>query len=147
VQELRCVLAVEAVSSAWESHAVGAPAPDFVNAAVLVRTSLARADLSGLLKRIEDSLGRAHGTSALVAIDLDLLVFDHEVQCLDLWSLAYRAVPVAELLPDLRCPRTGEPLSIAAARHAAEGTIWPRPDILAAAARPRMSRTGAENSS
>ena len=36
----------------------------------------------------------------------------------DLWSQAYRAVPVAELLPDLCCPSTGESLSHAATRFA-----------------------------
>ena len=45
VQRLRLVFPVQAVSSAWQSPAVGVEASDYVNAALLVQTTLAKHDL------------------------------------------------------------------------------------------------------
>ena len=129
---LRRVVRVEAVSTAWESPAVGSNnGPDYVNAALVVRTLLSKEGLTARLKRIEDTLGRvrASGQSARLTIDIDLVVFDGEVLEDDLWSQVYRAMPVAELLPDLNCPSTGEPLFRVAARLAGASPIRPRPDI------------------
>ncbi len=53
-----------------------------------------------------------------MTIDIDIVVFDREILECDLWSQAYRAVPVAELMPDLCCPSTGESLAHAATRLA-----------------------------
>ncbi|MFO0889563.1 MAG: 2-amino-4-hydroxy-6-hydroxymethyldihydropteridine diphosphokinase [Isosphaeraceae bacterium] len=147
LNRLRRRVAVEGVSGAWQSAAVGIASPDFVNAAALVRTALGSGELARLLKQIENDLGRTHGDARnLVQIDLDLLVYDDQVLRDDLWDLAYRAVPVAELLPDLTGPGTRERLCLAAARLAAPGAIRPRPDILLDAA-PRTSRAGARGSS
>jgi 2-amino-4-hydroxy-6-hydroxymethyldihydropteridine diphosphokinase len=135
VRGLRRVVVVESVSSAWESPAVGVPAPDFVNAAMLVRSTGSETELVSLLKRLENGMGRARGSPSMrVVIDLDLLVFEDDVRRSELWSLPYRAVPAAELLPGLRCPETGETLSQAAARHLAACVIWSRPDVLLDAA-------------
>ena len=98
------------------------------------------------LKEIEAELGRVRHQepSALVSIDIDLLVFDREFAADDLWSLAYRAVPIAELLPDLRCPSTGETVVQAANRLANSSPITARPEIFA---RSRWSRTFRTNPS
>ncbi len=66
-----------------------------------------------------------------LTIDIDLLVYDLEFVEDDLWSQAYRAMPVAELLPDLRCPATGETVLHAANRLAGSSPITPRPEIFA----------------
>jgi 2-amino-4-hydroxy-6-hydroxymethyldihydropteridine diphosphokinase len=139
--------AVEAVSTAWESPAVGSDGPDYVNAALLVRTPLSKEMLGSRLKEIENELGRLRPrdrpAAVRLTIDIDMVVFDREVLEDDLWSEAYRAVPVAELLPDLCCPTTGESLSHAASRLAGGRAIKPRPEILTASLWPGTSRTGA----
>jgi 2-amino-4-hydroxy-6-hydroxymethyldihydropteridine diphosphokinase len=135
VRRLRLLVSVEAVSTAWQSPAVGVEASDYVNAALLVETALAKHELIALLKRVESELGRTRMFGGVcVPIDIDLLAFDGTPQRTDLWDLAYRAVPVAELLPDLASPLTGEPLSAAAARLSAETPIRPRPDVFRTAA-------------
>jgi 2-amino-4-hydroxy-6-hydroxymethyldihydropteridine diphosphokinase len=141
VQRLRLLFPVQAVSSAWQSQAVGVEASDYVNAALLVRTTLAKHDLIALLKRAEYDLGRTRilGESTHVPIDIDLLVFDGVVQKADMWDLAYRAIPVAELLPDLASPESGESLSAAASRLSSETRIDNRPDILRDATRPVLA--------
>jgi 2-amino-4-hydroxy-6-hydroxymethyldihydropteridine diphosphokinase len=133
IKRLRTAVTVEAVSTAWESPAVGCDGPDYVNAALLVRTPLSQEALSTTLKQIEVQLGRHRlgGRPAdRLTIDIDMVVFDREIIEDDLWSQAYRAVPTAELMPDLCCPATGESLSQAAARLACTLIIKPRPEIL-----------------
>ena len=56
-----------------------------------------------------------------------------------MWDLAYRAIPVAELVPDLTSPVTGEPLSVAASRLSSQTRIVSRSDILGAAIRPQIA--------
>ena len=56
-----------------------------------------------------------------------------------MWDLAYRAIPVAELLPDLASPVSGESLSAAASRLSSETRIRTRPDILRVATRPVLA--------
>jgi 2-amino-4-hydroxy-6-hydroxymethyldihydropteridine diphosphokinase len=131
---------VEAVSTAWESAAVGSDGPDYVNAAVLVRTSMSRDGLTALVKAIEEEMGRGPGRPARLTIDIDIVVLDGEILEDDLWSQAYRAVPVGELLPDLCCPATGEPLWRAAVRLAGTTAIRPRCEILPGPPRSAMSR-------
>ena len=143
IRRLRRAVAVEAVSSAWESPALDGDGPDYINAALLVRTPQSKEWLMARLKEIENELGRTrnHRRPARLTIDIDLLVFDREFLEDDLWSRAYRAVPVAELLPDLCCPSTGETMSLAASRLAGSSPIQPRPENLAGSPRTGTSRT------
>ena len=145
IRKLRAEFIVDAVSSAWESPAMGdfsAPAglsgtitsglPNYVNAALLVRTRSTKNDLVETLKRIENELGRERSDTTIkpVTIDIDLLLFDGVILKKDLWTLAYRAMPVAELLPSLASPETSEPIWKAAHRLATEIRILPRFDLL-----------------
>ncbi len=123
---------VEAVSTAWESPAVGSGGSDYLNAASLIRTRSSKGELTLQLKRNVAELGRpcTAGTSARVAIDIDLLLFDGEVLNPDLWAQAHLSVPVAEILPDLACASCGETLAQAARRLATTTPIRPRPEVL-----------------
>ena len=137
IRKIHSEFMIDAVSAAWESAAVGdfasiARSPDYVNAAILVRTTSTRNEFVATTKRIENELGRVRldGPNTQVTIDIDLLLFDGVVIKTDLWTLAYRAIPVAELLPSLPSPETSEPLWKAAHRLAAETRILPRFDML-----------------
>ena len=148
IRKLCRSVAVEAVSTAWESPAVSQDGPDYINAALLVRTAQSKEWLMARLKEIENELGRArnHRRPDRLTIDIDMLVFDREFLEDDLWSQAYRAVPVAELLPDLCCPSTGESLSHAASRLAGSSPIKPRPENLAGSPRTGTSQTNPTSS-
>ncbi len=148
LRRLRRAVTVEAVSTAWESPAVGSDGPDYVNAALLVRTPLPRQGLLARLKSIEDQLGRVRtrGRPVQLTIDIDIVIFDGEVLEDDLWGQAFRAMPVAELLPDLCRPSSREPLLHVATRLAGATPIRPRPDILPGPPRTRTSRTRAADS-
>jgi 2-amino-4-hydroxy-6-hydroxymethyldihydropteridine diphosphokinase len=143
IRRLRRAVAIDAISTAWQTPAVGVDGPDYINAALLVRTPQSKDLLIARLKAIESELGRVrgHGPAELVAIDIDLLVYDLDFAEDDLWTQVYRATPVAELLPDLCCPATGQSVSDAANRLAGCLPITPRPDIFSSSRRTAQPRT------
>ena len=107
---------VEAVSSTYETEPVGEvlDQPDFLNAAIRVRTALEAEQLLDLCKRVEAHLGRAldaprHSPRPL---DVDLLLLG-DLECeTDRLTLPHREVrsrrfvlvPLLELDPDLALP-------------------------------------------
>jgi len=111
---------VREVSTCYESASIGGPpdAPDFLNAAVLVTTSLAPEELRGALHSIEDKLGRERSDDpdAPRTSDLDIIYYDDLVEDFDGWSIpdpeaetvAHIAVPVAEAAPRLVHPVSGK---------------------------------------
>jgi 2-amino-4-hydroxy-6-hydroxymethyldihydropteridine diphosphokinase len=108
-------------SSVWQTAAVGSDGPDFLNMAVLIATDLEAEELKmQVLRPLEASMGRVRSAdkNAPRPIDLDVIVFDGKTVDGLLWKHAYRAVPVAELLPDLRSD-SGETLKQAAERLSA----------------------------
>ena len=109
-------LVVEATSSLYETEPVGEvlDQPDFLNAAVRVRTALDPEELLDLCKAIEADHGRAlggprHGPRP---IDIDLLLLgDAEMRTErltlphpEVTSRRFVLAPLLELDPDLRLP-------------------------------------------
>lgn len=109
-------LTAEAVSSAWETEPVGEilDQPDFLNAAIRVRTELEPEDLLDLLKLVEAELGRETGLPrhSPRVIDIDLLLMgdlEYESDRLRLphretTSRRFVLAPLLELDPDLALP-------------------------------------------
>lgn len=107
---------VDAVSSAYETEPVGEilDQPDFLNAAIRIRTSLAPEELLDQLKAIEADLGRQLGVPrhSPRIIDIDLLLFGELELETDRLRLPHREVasrrfvlvPLLELDPDLATP-------------------------------------------
>ena len=107
---------VEAVSSLYETEPVGEflDQPDFLNAAVRVRTSLGAEELLDLCKAIEAEHGRAFGgpRHGPRPIDLDLLLLDNLELRTERLTLPHPEVasrrfvlaPLLELDPGLRLP-------------------------------------------
>jgi 2-amino-4-hydroxy-6-hydroxymethyldihydropteridine diphosphokinase len=109
------------LSAVYASPAVGpAGQPDFVNAAVLLETSLAPDVLRRRLRRLEADMGRVRTGDRFAPrpIDLDLVLYNDLVSLEpalplpdpDLLERAYLAVTIAELDPARPHPVTGEPL-------------------------------------
>jgi 2-amino-4-hydroxy-6-hydroxymethyldihydropteridine diphosphokinase len=117
IEDLRAQgVAVDAASSLYETEPVGEflDQPDFLNAAVQVRTSLDPEELLDRCKAIEDEHGRAsasprHGPRP---IDIDLLLLG-EIEMSterltlphpEVTSRRFVLVPLLELDPELRLP-------------------------------------------
>ena len=126
-------LTIEAVSSAWESPPVGADGPDFINAALTISTQLSPNELkSRVIRPIEAQLGRKRTKDKFAPrpIDIDILVYGPKIVEKELWDCAYLAIPVAELLPDLKSFLTGETLEQASLRLSTITPIHQRLDVL-----------------
>lgn len=107
---------VEAASSLYETEAVGEilEQPDFLNAAVRVRTGLEAEELLAVCKAIEAELGRMFGgpRHGPRPIDLDLLLLGELELRTDrltlphpeLTSRRFVLVPLLELDPELELP-------------------------------------------
>ena len=109
-------LEVEATSSVWETEPVGEilDQPDFLNAAVRVRTDLEPEQLLDLLKEIETEHGRDSGRvrHAPRELDIDLLLVEGLEYESERLRLPHREVttrrfvlaPLLELDPELCLP-------------------------------------------
>lgn len=132
---------VQAASPVYRSAAVDSPgASDFHNAAVSLTTDLTPAVLKHeILRPLEAALGRRRNAlkSAPRSIDLDLVLFgslilDDDEAGLhlphpDLLTMAYVAVPCADVAPEMRHPLSGETLASIARRLASSSEVrWVR---------------------
>ena len=133
IQMLTDYGSVLAVSGVWESHAVGAEGPNFLNASVLLETAIAPDELKDKLARpIETAMGRVRteDKNAPRPIDIDVMLVDGQPSNLDRWDNAFVLLPIAELLPDAPHPISGEPMHTAAARARRTTWIIERPGLL-----------------
>jgi 2-amino-4-hydroxy-6-hydroxymethyldihydropteridine diphosphokinase len=123
----------------------GPPQPDYLNAAALVRYEGEPEALLGALLAIEERLGRRRGGERFGprAIDLDILwiegeAVDTEVLVVPhprLLERAFALVPLLELVPEARDPRTGRLLAESPLAQGAqsESVIRPTSDALLSA--------------
>jgi 2-amino-4-hydroxy-6-hydroxymethyldihydropteridine diphosphokinase len=132
LDHLRSQCMILAVSNAWENAAIGSSGPNFLNLAILINTSLSASKLkANILVPLETLLGRVKSAdkNSPRVIDLDIIIFDNEVQDNNLWSRLYIALPISELLPDFINPANGKTLSeIADSLHKTQWAII-QPDI------------------
>lgn len=115
---LRQHVVVLAVSPVYETAPVGDGNRNYLNAAVVIETQLDAVSLKeSILRPIEQSLGRDR-TSHLVAIDLDIVLFNQEQFTMgkrqipdpDLYEHAFIAIPLADIAPNYVHPITGDSL-------------------------------------
>jgi 2-amino-4-hydroxy-6-hydroxymethyldihydropteridine diphosphokinase len=109
---------VQRVSSIYETEPVGyEQQPLFLNLVCQVSTALLPEELLGLLKEIEDSMGRKPSfRNAPRPIDIDILFYDDvvlesqelTVPHLRLTERAFVLVPLAEIAPELVHPVSGK---------------------------------------
>lgn len=110
---------VRAVSACYDSPSVGGPpdAPDFLNAAVHITTTLDPESLRVVLREIEEALGRVRTTdpNSPRTIDLDIVYYGDLARQFDGWSIpdpnaetaAHVALPIAEIVPRWVHPESG----------------------------------------
>lgn len=135
---------VTAFSQVFETAPVGLEdQPHFLNAAALVETVLGAAEFrETVLSRIERELGRIRTSdkNAPRTIDADIVLFnravldldeDHHIPDPDLVKFPHVALPVADLVPEMLHPETGEPLGEIAARLVRQQRVAliARPDV------------------
>lgn len=110
VDLLSKLVEIKKASRVWRTEAVGSDGPDFLNASVLIKTSLnAESIRNNLINPIETKLNRIRTADKYAprTIDLDLIIFNGEVLDKDVWNKLFVALPVSEIIPDLK-PESGE---------------------------------------
>lgn len=100
------------VSHWYVSAAVGFEAAPYWNSMVSLLTSLDSAALKQRLRLIEDETGRVRrdasgAKSKIVTLDLDIVAYAGQIVEAELFEQAHLVVPLADLYPDWRDPRTG----------------------------------------
>ncbi|HEX7540792.1 MAG TPA: 2-amino-4-hydroxy-6-hydroxymethyldihydropteridine diphosphokinase [Anaerolineales bacterium] len=132
IDQLQNQLTILRISGVWETPPVGSMGPNFLNAALLAQTPLEQKTLKfQILTPLEAKMGRVRSAdkNAPRPIDLDIILFDGLILDPTLWHFAHRAVPVAEIQPDI-CSEAGETLKDVAAKFMSEGSIRLRPDVV-----------------
>ncbi|WP_019012161.1 2-amino-4-hydroxy-6-hydroxymethyldihydropteridine diphosphokinase [Deinococcus aquatilis] len=125
--ELARLGAVTAVSALYRTAPVGGPAgqPDYLNAALSLRTQLGAPDLLAALHDIEARAGRERRERwEARTLDLDLILYGDLVihtPALTLphpraWERAFVLAPLADLGPQRRHPETGQTVAAALVR-------------------------------
>jgi len=133
IRRLRVYGELRAISSVWESHAVGSDGPDFLNVCVGFVAPLDGAHLKqNILQSIETGLGRAKtaNRNAPRTIDIDIMMEDNQPLNLERWNHAFVLMPMAELKPDLPHPISGRRLAEEAMEVQSSTWIQRRPDVL-----------------
>lgn len=133
---LKQLVRVEGISTVWETPAVGSAGPNFLNLAVQIRSVLQPDALKELiLRNIEAYLGRKRTTDKYAprTIDIDIVLVNGKVVDEHLWDYAHLAIPLAELVPDLRRDEgDGETLKQASERLSASTPGCRKADLLIA---------------
>jgi 2-amino-4-hydroxy-6-hydroxymethyldihydropteridine diphosphokinase len=119
LQRLKQVCTVNAVSSIWETEAVGSSGPHFLNTVVWISTPLSPEEIkTQIIQPIEKEQGRIRTAdkNAPRTIDIDILIYNEVILDKNVWQRDFIALPLAELRPDLTHPETGESLAEIAQR-------------------------------
>ncbi len=131
-QELRARFTVLKYSQVWETPPVGCEGcENFLNAALLIETSLDPSELKATFRQIEAQLDRVRTADKYAprTIDIDTLIYDGDIVESEIWEYAHLAVPVAELMPQAKNRETGENLQKIAQRLLNEAEIKLRKDV------------------
>lgn len=132
LRKLEQIFPVEGVSAVWETPAVGSDGPNFLNAAVVIYTSLDPRSLKEqLLRPLEARLGRVRTADKFAprTLDIDIVAWNAVILDHNVWRQAHLAVPVAELLPCYWSDETGEYLEQVARRLSTMTPIRARPEV------------------
>ncbi len=132
IEKLRQAATLNAVSTIWDTPAVGSDGPRFLNAAAWISTPLSAAELKEqVITPIENELGRVRTEDKYAprSIDMDIILFDEQVLDHNLWVREFLAIPTAELRPDLTDPSSGMSLNEIVQGMKSKSSALPRLDL------------------
>ena len=124
---------VRGVSNAWESRSVGKPAPNYLNACILFLSPLNKFHLKEkIIRPIEARLGRVRSEDKYMprTIDIDIILFDDQLQKVSFWNDAFVVIPLAEIYPEYQNSLTRESVIAKAKRLHERDWMEARPLVL-----------------
>ncbi len=132
IEKLRQAVTVNAVSTVWDTPAVGSDGPRFLNATAWISTTYSPVELKKrVIVPIETELGRVRSEDKYAprTIDIDVLIYDEQILDPNLWTREFLAIPTAELRPDLVEPESGMSLNEIVQGMKTRSSALPRPDL------------------
>lgn len=102
---------IEKTSQIFETAAEGNEGPNFLNAAIKIRTNFNLNELKYQhLRCIEDEMGRVRTSdkNAPRTFDVDIIIYDEQIIDNSIWERLYLAAPLFELEPTLIHPKSGK---------------------------------------
>ncbi|HSL28454.1 MAG TPA: 2-amino-4-hydroxy-6-hydroxymethyldihydropteridine diphosphokinase [Anaerolineales bacterium] len=132
VEQLQNYGTLKKLSSAWESESVGAEGPNYLNACVLLSTSMQAEELKQeVLLPLEAELGRQRSADRFAprTMDIDIVIFDDRSCDPKYWEQAFVVVPLAEIYPKFPHPFLGEQIDETAARLCQKIWMEKRPEV------------------
>jgi 2-amino-4-hydroxy-6-hydroxymethyldihydropteridine diphosphokinase len=140
VASLEAVGRILAISNAYQNPAISKePQPDYINAAVMIETTLLPFELRDSLRSIEEQLERVRTEDKYAprTIDLDIalygdMIIDHpllKVPDEHIFTRPHLALTLAECEPDYIHPQSGDTLREIADRFTKPGLLIRRDDI------------------
>ena len=94
---------IQKISKVWESEAVGADGPNYLNVCLLFQSNFTYAELKDkVIYLIETRLGRKRSEDKFAprTIDIDIVLFDDKPINNDHWTLPFIIVPLADIYPE-----------------------------------------------
>jgi 2-amino-4-hydroxy-6-hydroxymethyldihydropteridine diphosphokinase len=125
-------VSITQIASIWETPPFGGEGGNYLNTAIELKTRFSQTELKyEILRPIETSLGRIRTSNKYAprTIDLDILIYKEKVIEPRIWDLPFLTLPLAELLPDLINPETGETLADIAHRLYAISDFYQRKEL------------------
>lgn len=121
IESLRNIFSEVMLSPVYESEAVGFDGDNFYNLIARVETDLSLTRLSKALKQVEDVLGRDRSAARFSSrsMDIDIVMYGEacgiyeqiELPRPELYYNAFVLMPMADLAPSLRDPKSGQTMS------------------------------------
>ncbi len=122
VRRLAEIGTITAASEVWETAPEGRQdQPNFLNAVILLETSLSADEAQRKIRNIEAHMGRRrdHDPLGPRSIDIDLLLFNHDILRIghrdipspEVLERAFVAIPLAQIAPDYIHPLTRKTLA------------------------------------
>jgi len=134
IRLLRPHSTIEAISSVWETTAIGSQGPNFLNLVVLICCPLPPDKFKiQVIRRIEAQLGRVRSQdkNSPRTIDIDILIADGQILDKQIWERAHLAVPLSELNQEIIEPTSKLQIRSIANNLAVLQPIKPRSDVTA----------------
>lgn len=140
VASLEAVGRILSISNAYQNPAISkTPQPDYINAAVMIETSLYPLELRERLRSIEEKLDRVRTEDKYAprTIDLDIVLYGEAIidQPLlkipdeHIYTRPHLALTLAECAPEYAHPLTGETLGAIAGKVSKPGLLVRRDDL------------------
>lgn len=124
---------IQRISRVWESQAIGATAPNYLNACVIFVTQNDLEQLKEFVVHpIEKVLGRTQSVDKYSprTMDIDVILFDGKPVKMDYWKSAFMLIPLSEVVPEYVNPMTSVSVLLDAHRLKFQSWIKERPGVL-----------------